>query len=370
MLSSGLDSSALAYVLAKELSVPLHTFTLGFDDTSFDESRDAGAFATELGLPWHRDFVSGSDVARDFPAMIAHMSSLQSNTAQILYFYVSRMIRAAGYKVALNGNGGDELFAGYPTYRATRLFGYYRRAPAVVRNGIHQLAKRLPTSFGRVSLDYQIKKFTEFSGTSSASAHGYWRTMFSPTELRAVMREDAFPELGSHSALYEGVASSFADLERMTTTDLLKADMLAWLQPMLPWTDNMSMAHGVELRLPMLDHRLVEFAYSLPESFLFRGWNLKRIMKAMLANRLPRDVVFRRKRGTHLPISRWLNAELAPVADTYLSSSSIRSCGMFDEAEVERLLSRHRSGAQDNTFKLWNLIIFNAWMGHHGMSVG
>ncbi len=370
MLSSGLDSSTLAYVLAKELAVPLHAFTLGFDDAGFDESRDAGKFATDLGLPWHREFISGCDVAADFPAMIGHMSSLQSNTAQVLYFYVSRMIRAAGYKVALNGSGGDELFAGYPTYRATRLFEYYRRAPAAVRKGIHQLAKKLPASLGRVSFDYQVKKFTEFTGASTAAAHGYWRTMFSPTELRAVMREDAFPDVSSHSALYEDAVSSFADLERMTVTDLLKSDMLAWLQPMLPWTDNMSMAHGVELRLPMLDHRLVEFAYSLPEAFLFRGWKLKRVMKLMLARRVPRDVVVRRKRGTHLPIGRWLNAELAAIADAYLSSSAVRAGRLFDEVEVARLVSRHRSGEQDNTFKLWNLIIFNAWLAHHGVSSG
>jgi asparagine synthetase B (glutamine-hydrolysing) len=221
-----------------------------------------------------------------------------------------------------------------------------------------------------VSFDYQVKKFTEFAGTSTASAHGYWRTMFSPTELRAVMRADAFPELGSHSALYEGVSASFPDMERMTTTDLLKADMLAWLQPMLPWTDNMSMAHGVELRLPMLDHKLVEFAYSLPAQFVFRGWDLKRIMKAMLAKRLPHDVVFRHKRGTHLPISRWLNAELAPIADTYLSSTSVRASGLFHESEVQRLLSQHRRGARDNTFKLWNLIVFAAWVEQHSISVG
>lgn len=368
MLSSGLDSSTLAHILAQELRAPLHAFTLGFDDAGFDESHDAGQFASQLGLPWHRRFVTGSEVAGDFPRMLDHMSSLQSNTAQIVYFYVNQMIREAGYKVALNGNGGDELFAGYPTYRATLLNEFYRRLPSSVRALLHKSANQLPASFGRVSFEYKLKKFTELVSSETNVAHGYWRTMFSPSELRLLLRPDAFAALGSHTDLYERTFSSIG-ARSTNVVSLLKADMLAWLQPMLPWTDNMSMAHGVELRLPMLDHRLVSYVYSLPGRFLFRGFKLKRLMKRMISNRLPRDVLYRKKRGTHLPVSKWLNRELAPIANAFLSPESLRSTALFEEKEVTRLLEEHRAGKRDNTFKLWNLIVFQAWVQRYSVSV-
>lgn len=368
MLSSGLDSSLLAYILARELDAPLHAFTLGFDDRSFDESHEAGEFAERLGLPWHRRTVAGGEVTADFPAMLDHMSSLQSNTAQIVYYYVNRMIRDAGYKVALNGNGGDELFSGYPTYRATRLHAFYKRAPAGLRRLLHEVANRLPTGFGRVSFDYKLRKFTELESSDERIAHGYWRTMFAPSDLRAVLRRDAFPQVDSHTALYERTFDALG-AQTADIVSLLKADMRAWLQPMLPWTDNISMASSVELRLPMLDHRLVSYVYSLPDRYLFRGFELKRLMKKMARKRLPHDVLYRKKRGTHLPVSRWLNGELAPIADTYLSSDALQSTGLFEAGVVRRLLDEHRTGRRDHTFKLWNLIVFQAWIRRYAIAV-
>ena len=341
MLSSGLDSSTLAYALARELQAPLHAFSLGFDDLAFDESHDAGRFAGQLGLPWHHRVVSGNQVAVDFRRMLDHMSSLQSNTAQIVYFYVNEMIREAGYKVALNGSGGDELFAGYPTYRATRFYEYYRHLPSKVRMLLHRAADQLPVNFGRVSFDYRLKKFTELVSSETHAAHGYWRTMFSKSELRLALRRDAFPAVDSHTDLYERTFALIGT-RSANVVSLLKADMLAWLQPMLPWTDNMSMAHGVELRLPMLDHRLASYVYALPDRFLFRGFGLKRLMKKMVSGKLPRDVVFRKKRGTHLPVSKWLNRELAPIANAFLSPETVRSTALFEEKEVTRLLEEHR----------------------------
>ncbi len=297
MLSSGLDSSTLAYVLARELGAALHTFTVGYPEDAFDELRDAGQFAKQLDLSWHQDTISARRVADDFPDMIRHMSALHSNTAQIVYYYVCRMIHAAGYKVALNGNGGDELFAGYPTYQATNIYRHWRHLPGRIRGSAHALAKRMPTSFGRVSLDYKLKKFTELGDSSPAQAHGYWRTMFSPAELRLLLRREAIADLGSHTALYDAAFVSLGVGNEPSVTDLLKGDMAAWLQAMLPWTDNISMAHSVELRLPLLDHRLVAYVYGLPDRYLFKGWKLKRLMKNFLAKRLPHEVVFRRKRG-------------------------------------------------------------------------
>ena len=369
MLSSGLDSSATAYAVAHDLGAKLHTFSVGFDDGDFDEANDAGAFAKEMGLPWQRTSVSAADVLRDFPKIIAHGSSLQANTAQIVYYYATRLIRESGYKVALNGNGGDELFAGYPTYRATRVYGAYRHLPGWLRQGLASAATRMPASLGRVSLDYVAKKFTACQFDEPLQAHGSWRTIFNPDELDRLLSPEMRAQRPSPISLYE---SAFADLglgKDADITTLLRCDFKAWLIPMLAWSDNMSMANSVELRFPFLDHRLVEFALGLPPELLFRGWKLKRVMKDFLKPRIPKTVVRRKKRGTHVPIGRWLNAELKPLADHYLSAPVLNCHRTFEMTEVDRLRREHAAGQADHTFKLWNLITYAAWNEHFAISL-
>lgn len=361
MLSSGLDSSTIAYVLTRELGANLQTFSVGFSDGDFDEAKDAGAFALAMQMPWRQAGIRGEDVARDFPDIVRHGSSLQANTAQIVYYYANREIRAGGFKVALNGNGGDELFAGYPTYRATRFYNQYRHLPAAVRRGLASLAGRLPASLGRVSFDYVAKKFTSCGQADALAAHGYWRTIFAPTELQDLLVPDLRTQAGSPTSIYDRARIELGIGGKADINSLLRSDFKGWLIPMLPWSDNMSMAHSVELRFPFLDHRLVEFALGLPPELLFRGWTLKRLMKRFLAPRLPREVVFRKKRGTHVPLGRWLNAELRPLADHYLSAPVLNAGDCFVMAEVERLRREHASGRADHTFKLWNLIVFSAW---------
>lgn len=367
MLSSGLDSSSLAYILARELNAPLRAFSLGYDDSGFDESNDASDFAKRMGLPFDREVISGTDVAAAFPAIIDHGSSLQANTAQIVYFFVNRMIHGAGLKVALNGSGGDELFAGYPTYRADTLFSVYRHLPAPMKSAATAWARSIKPTLGRVSYGYALRKFTECPYASPLRAHGYWRTIFSEPELTGLLSRSAAAAMPSFTRGYDAAYAELG-IETPGIMGALKADMRAWQIPMMPWIDNMSMAHSVELRVPYLDHRLVHRAYSLPAALQFKGWKLKRLMKRYLKGRLPDDVLYRRKRGTHLPVSRWLNGELAGIRDHYLSESVLNRYALFDMAGVRRLVDDHRALRVDNTFKLWTLITLSAWMERHGIT--
>lgn len=368
MLSSGLDSSSIAHVLAIDLGAPLQAFSIGYSDSAFDESSDAGNFAAAYGLPWERTIISGSEVLADFPKLIEHGSSLQGNTAQIVYYFVNKMIRCAGYKVALNGSGGDELFAGYPTYRAATLFSAMRHLPRSLRGSMAAAAAALPTRFGRVTVDYALKKFTACPYDTLTYAHAYWRTIFDESELKQLLAPAAFRAEQSFTRPYD---QAFAELgsKRIDINELLKADLKAWLIPMLPWVDNTSMAHSVELRLPYLDHRLVEYALSMPSNVLFRGWRLKRLMKRFLERRLPVNVLRRRKRGTHLPLSRWLNGELREHLNVYLASDRLTADGVFDARTVRRLIAEHAEARVDNTFRLWNLLVFAAWKERYGISV-
>jgi len=366
MLSSGLDSSSCAYVLAKELGAHLKTFSLGYDDKDFDEARDAAAFAHKLEMPWEGATITGMDVVKAFPDLIIHVDSLQSNTAQIVYYFVNQMIHRAGFKVAINGSGGDELFAGYPTYQADTLFKYYRRLPRFVKNLAHRATRTLPPTLGRVSLDYKLKKYTECPYDSLPKAHAYWRTMFSMDGLQEIFSTKAWEQAPVFTRIYD---AAFAEIGpgAETINGLLCADMKSWLIPMLPWVDNLSMAHSVELRLPYLDYRLVEYALSLPANFLFSGWTLKKVMKRFLKGRLPDEVLYQKKRGTHLPISHWLNHEMQEIRDHYLSEQTLNKEGLFNMYAVRLLVNEHKEKKVDNTFKLWGLIIFSAWKEHNGI---
>ncbi|RAU21850.1 asparagine synthase (glutamine-hydrolyzing) [Paramagnetospirillum kuznetsovii] len=366
MLSSGLDSSAIAWIVARELNAPLRSYTVGYDDADFDESADAGVLARRLGLDWQRIPLDGGVVRDAFPHFIRHASSLQANTAQMVYYFVCKAIHADGFKVAMNGSGGDELFAGYKTYRADAIFSYFRHLPTGARHGLHRAARLLPASLGRVSLDYQLKKFTECPYMDIAKAHSYWRTIFSPMELKELLVPEVHSSMAAFTRPYDAAFAQLGATADPVINNLLASDLKAWLGPMLPWADNISMAHSVEIRLPFLDHDLVQAALTLPSATLFKGWELKRIMKAFLKDRLPDDVVFRRKAGTHLPISRWLDNELAGVRDHGLSV--LRKSGLVRPEVMDRFVEDHRNRRMDNTFKIWNLMVLGAWIDEFSIS--
>jgi asparagine synthase (glutamine-hydrolysing) len=191
--------------------------------------------------------------------------------------------------------------------------------------------------------------------------------MFSMQDLSETLSPKVWRSAPSFTRIYDTTFANIGSAAE-TVNGLLCADMNAWLIPMLPWVDNISMAHSVELRLPYLDYRLVEHALSLPGNFLFSGWTLKKLMKRFLKGRLPDEVLYRKKRGTHLPISRWLNDEMKEIRDHYLSDNALNNEGLFDMKTVRHLVREHQERKADNTFKLWGLIMFSAWKEQNGIS--
>lgn len=369
MLSSGLDSSAIAYLLKEELHAPLACFSVGLADSKFDESRDAADLARRFGLPWRCTMIDGPAVLSEFDRYVDHIDSLQGNTGQLVYYFACKSISEAGFKVSLNGNGGDELFAGYPTYRATMLHRLYRRAYPWFQRLTKAAVDSLPPRFGRVSFDYKLKKFCECPFPDHRKAHGYWRTVVSSDELHSLLRRSQRDDMPPFTALYDRAFAELGDIPGRFIRPLIAADLSAWLTPMLPWVDNVSMAHSVELRLPYLDHRLIELVLSLPETLIFDGWELKKILRQFLSKKFPRKVWTRGKRGTHLPVGQWLNTSLRALADHYLDTGVLNREGLFNMEAVTNLLRSHRERRADNTFKLWNLIIFSAWKEHFRITV-
>ncbi|MBF0361093.1 MAG: asparagine synthase (glutamine-hydrolyzing) [Oligoflexia bacterium] len=361
MLSAGLDSSMLAYILSKELNTSCKYFTLGFTDKNFDESNDTSKLVSYLNLDWEKKIINADDIATNFPLILNHIDSLQANTAQLVYYMVTQEIKKNGFKVAFNGNGGDELFAGYPTYQADTIYEKYKVLPSVIKNLINSTVEKLPPSFGRVSLDYKLKKFTECPYFDYLKAHASWRTIFSNSELDDLFSKEMKSYLSSPISAYDRVIEQILNYNSSKLKNVLISDFKAWLTPMLPWVDNISMSQSVELRLPFLDHRLLELVFSLPDSFIFKGWKLKRIMKKISKDKLPAQIIHRPKTGTHLPIGKWLNHDLSMISDYYLSEKVLNKDHLFNMFYVNKLLSEHKQKKKDNSFKLWTLLIFSAW---------
>ena len=269
--------------------------------------------------------MTGSDAAAALPRILEHSDSLQANTAQILYTYLTNeAIREQGYKVALNGAGGDELFVGYSTFRADGLF---RRHPATSRTrsgagspGRHRSSPR-PSVW--VSLDYQLKKFTGTRTRDPLLAHASWRTIFDRDAFASLfVDEDWEPPdayLGAYRAAYSRVAPGTSFLK----TRLL-ADFTSWLIPMLTWVDNMSMAHSVELRLPFLDHRLVHQAARVARPVPLPGLEAQAFHEA-LPRRSPasRRAPPAQARDPHAPLgvgSTTSSPRLATLSSTHVHS--------------------------------------------------
>jgi asparagine synthase (glutamine-hydrolysing) len=353
LLSGGVDSGALAALAAMESGGRLRTFSIGFEDSSFDELGDARKVAERYGTDHHELVLrpAADDLLRRvvgaFDEPFADSSALPT--------YLVSELASREVKVALSGEGGDELFGGYHTYTADLLAPYI--GPLAHR--LRPLVERLPSSSARVSFDYKAKRFARAAHLPPLERHHGWKEIFSP---------DARAEL-----VVSGAASSWdpVSLLRMRYDETTGAEELARLQDvdlgvylvddLLVKTDRASMAHSLEARVPYLDMVVAELALGLPTRMKVRGLAKKRLLRRAVAPLLPRSVVHGRKRGFSIPAAAWLRGELAPVAREILSNAALREQGIFRPETVARLMENHMSGREDQSRQLWGLLCFALW---------
>jgi asparagine synthase (glutamine-hydrolysing) len=355
LLSGGVDSGALAALAAQESPEPVRTFSIGFEEGSFDELEGARAVAERYGTI-HRELVLRPDAALLLPVLADAFDEPFADSSALPTYLVSELA-ARDVKVALSGEGGDELFGGYYTYAADLLalrFGAV--APA-----LRPLVERLPTSTRKASLDYKAKRFVRAAHLPPLEAHHGWKEIFAP-DLRAELthRRHGFDPVDVYRA-------------RFAETD--GADVLARLQDvdfgiylvddLLVKTDRASMAHSLEARVPFLDTAIANFAFSLPRHRKVRGLQKKVLLRKALEPLLPRQVVHGRKRGFSIPAAAWLRDELEPFARETLSAATLRRQGFFDPAVVERLIDDHVAGREDRSRQLWGLLAFTLWHERH-----
>jgi asparagine synthase (glutamine-hydrolysing) len=337
----------------------VHTFSIGFEERSFDELDDARAVAQLYGTR-HEELVLRPDAALLLPALADAFDEPFADSSALPTYLVSEL--AAGHvKVALSGEGGDELFGGYYTYAADLLALRVGRLAPLAR----PLVERLPSSSRRASFDYKAKRFVRAADLPPLERHHAWKEIFSAdargellgSDPLSVSRLDPVDLLRTRFAETEG-AELLARLQDVDLGTYLVDDLLVK-------TDRASMAHSLEARVPYLDPLVAGLAQALPTRLKVSGLRKKRLLRKAAAPLLPRRIVYGRKRGFSIPAAAWLRGELEPFARDVLSAETLRRQAFFRPEPVTRLLDRHVAGTEDLSRQLWSLLAFTLWYQRH-----
>lgn len=358
-LSGGLDSATIvASMMRQGPPADVLTFTSGFREDSFDESPQAEALAREFGLT-HRTQMLDPVHLDLLPAVVAAAGEPLADTSALPMYYLARFTRQH-VTVALSGDGGDECFAGYETYVADRLHRWGNRLPSKLVSGTHSVLDRLlPVDHKKVGLAEKLRRFTGSLNQPFERAHASWRDIFRPNELAEVMHPDWRGSLGAsldaqlHEAYFEPHYRAVAGCHPLDQASYV--DIKTWLvDDVLVKSDRTSMANSLEVRCPLLDHRVVEFAARLPHWMKLRGFDKKHVLKASQRGRLPERVLDRRKQGFSAPVSGWLLGPLREQAHDALFSDAMRE--WFDQSALRSLWQEHERRDRDHGYKLYGLL--------------
>jgi len=374
-LSGGLDSSAVVAYAHKAGLRPLKTFTIGFDRPEWDESRDAQTVADHFQTDHHVLHLSEDDLKAHLPetvlSLVHHFDEPFGDSSSLPTYYVSKLAREH-VTVILSGDGGDELFLGYTSYQGIRFSEYYQRLPpwlkrrflpALARAGAACLPAgrkygalravkvledsllpfdQMYVSKGALSSEVLLREL--FTKAFSAEASRFWAPEY-PEDITAAM----------HSELSPLNKASYVDIRHRL------------LEDMLVKVDRMSMAHSLEVRSPLLDHRLVEFAASLPTRLKLRGWQTKAILRDAVRRYLPAATLRKRKHGFSVPLREWFRGNLHEMVCDYLSpANSHLDPEVFNHATINRLMAEHYKGERDHSSVLWLLLNYAAWTSVYG----
>jgi asparagine synthase (glutamine-hydrolysing) len=358
-LSGGLDSALIVEAMARVGGGAVKGYTMGFDVRGFSEVPEAEITAHQLGVDHNVRMVGGEDAA-DLETIVAAAGEPFADTSMIPVHRLAAFARE-GVTVALSGDGGDELFAGYVTYSADKLHRATRWLPGWASRAAAAALALVPPSQAKVGWDYKARQFLAGHALPFEQAHYSWRTLFSeeakwglvrPDRRDAVCGTDPFHVFAAHFAEVEGCH----DLDRA-----MYVDIKTWLvDDILVKVDRMTMAASLEARAPLLDHRLVELAASLPVEWKMKGFDKKHILKRIAHNRLGPEILRRRKQGFNAPVATWLRTGLRELGRDATLSASMSE--WLDRAAVERLWAEHLAGRADHGFRLFALTCLGLWL--------
>lgn len=355
-LSGGIDSTTILHYAAVECGAKLKTFSISFRGRTFDESAYIRCAVERYGTEHEELDLSPEVDLRGAIEEFAYYSDEPSADAGALPVWFLSKLCKKHVTVALSGEGADELFAGYVTYRANGIAKLLRRLPKRLLRKATAAAQRLPVSDDKISYEYKLKRLLEGSLMSPIRAHLYWNGTFSDAQQRAVLKL-AVPETLNEilGMVPKQSESDLAAYQWFDQTYYLADDILTK-------SDRMSMAHSVEVRPPFLDHRIVEFAASLPASFKIRGGQQKVLLKALMRDKLPGEILSRKKIGFDIPAHEWLRGPLRELLLDSIQFGTHEYGELFNANAIHSLVKQHLERKTNVGYHLWGLLILFLWM--------
>ena len=359
-LSGGIDSSAIVAIMSRGSPRPVKTFTIGFDDdgSGFDERDYARQVATRCGTE-HHELVVAPDAVELAERLVWHYDQPFGDSSAIPTYLLNEFT-GREVTVALSGDGGDELFAGYERFSAGLVASRFRALLPSVRGLINRGLALAPADAlrGRVG---SLRRFGESAARGLPDAYREWLAFFGEDRRHRLLAQPDDWALRDYAAVWQ--SSAGAD----TLDRLLNLNLRTYLlDDLLVKADRMSMAHGLEVRSPFLDTQLLDVALRLPARYHVRGFTRKRVLKAAVADLLPREILTRRKRGFGVPMDRWFRGELGTFVDSVLGDRSARVKGHLLAGEVDLLLDQHRRGAANHGQALWALLTLELFLRRQG----
>jgi len=362
-LSGGLDSSAITALAAQESPGRIHSFSIGFDRPTYDESRYARRIASLYDTIHHEETFTLAKAASVFHEVMDSLDEPLADASLLPTYFLSRL--ASGYvKVVLGGDGSDELFAGYPSFQAHKAVERLSFLPAGCRDWLGRMARRVPVSHHYASTSYLLQQFLKGAGVSPEVRFLLWMgncgyaekmSLFLGTLQETLAEADLFEDLYRH-VQRSGLMDTFQRLEYICMKFYFQDDILAKV-------DRASMAHSLEVRVPFMDTALVDYACRIQPFYKLNGFTTKYVLKHAMTGLLPVDIIHRRKAGFMMPVASWLTECMRDSIEDICSPAALKNTGFFDPAYVRQLLDEHLQHRCDHRKLIYPLLCFMAWLG-------
>ena len=361
-LSGGIDSSTIVAFMNETADTQVRTFSVGFGDPTYNELPYARLVANHFDTQHYEEFLQ-PDISELVPRLVGHFDEPFADFSSFPTFLVSEMARRQ-VKVVLSGDGGDEIFGGYDTYLAQKLtasaYGYLPRY--LRRQVLPRLLAAIPPRPAKKGLINKSKRFVEGAALDPALQHVRWMIFMHEADKAQLYRPELRSVLDGDSpqALIKGYFQEVQGIDPLAQQQYV--DVKTYLvDDILTKVDRMSMAASLEARVPLLDHRIVEFALNLPPHLKLNGRTSKVILRQIMADRLPPAVLTKPKEGFSIPLKHWLRGELRPLLHDLLSADSLKKRGYFDPTCVANWIREHEAQRANHSHRLWSLMVFELW---------
>lgn len=364
-LSGGTDSSFIVGIMSEVSTDPTKTFTIGFDEKSFDETRYSRIVANKFKTD-HHEYILRPNKVDLLEELVTFFDEPFADPSALPTYLVSKMAREH-VKVALSGAGGDELFAGYKIYMQDRVAEIYRKVPTCVRENVIRPVIQNLVSSKKNSFTNKAKRFLKNASLPYEKGHlgRFYSSGFDEEEKRRLYTADFYQSAIADYNSIEAIQGAYQHSQKDSLNNILAGDVITYLSDdLLTKADRMGMANSLEIRVPYLDHEFVEFVYAMPSWLKLKGLRTKYILKKIASRYIPKEAIYRKKRGFLIPIDSWFKNDLKELALDLLAPAEIAKRGLFNPGYVTSLLRDHFDDKCDNSHRLWQLIILELWYQH------